>query len=89
MNEYVAQCEPGFISFGGGCVCPPFIPIVLGYSLGMTMQGRTLWTVPGRVSLGRLVGAVSDVWEPAVVCRRGTCERGAERGCEGQGGRVV
>ncbi len=21
-NDYVALCEPDYISFGGGCVCP-------------------------------------------------------------------
>ena len=53
------------------------------------MQGRALWALPRRDALGRLVGAVSDVWESAVVCHRAARERRTERGGQGQGGRVV
>lgn len=77
-NEYVALCEPGFISFGGGCVMS-FVSAPEMADSGTTEQGRSLWALPRRVPLGRLLGAVSDVWESAAVCARG----------QSQGGRVV
>jgi hypothetical protein len=67
-NDYIALCEPGFISFVGGSVFP--IPLSR-WPTRFDVQRRTLWSLPWCLPPWWIFHTIPFVWQPCSVfsCR--------------------